>query len=238
MRRFAIGDIHGNHKALVQCLNGVDFDNEKDVLISLGDICDGYPETHLCIDLLMKIQFLVWVEGNHDTWCKQWMDGLMDMKDLNAQSWLDNGGHSTRECYLQNYELVSFHRKFWIEKPIPYYRIEDVGFVHADINPLLKFSEHVGYSRNILFWGRDLNKHVLQRPDDTIHYAEGITRLYIGHTPTKDQKPLITRSLINLDTGAGWAGRLTIMNIDTQEYFQSSPGPELYPGYKHRGYGQ
>jgi serine/threonine protein phosphatase 1 len=233
MRRFAIGDIHGNYKALVQCLDIVDFDFENDELISLGDICDGYPDTHLCVQLLMKIKHLVWIKGNHDIWAQNWMQGFMDMRELEAQSWLDNGGESTRDCYMDNYEMAAEQRRFWIEKPVPYHRIDDIGFVHADVNPLLKFNEHVGYSRNILFWGRDLVKAAEQRPDDTIEYAEGIKVLFVGHT-ARYNGPIITKSLINLDTGAGWAGRLTIMDIDTKEYWQSRTGPELYPGYKHR----
>lgn len=44
MKRFVVGDIHGGYKALAQCLKRSEFDPEKDFLISLGDICDGWPE--------------------------------------------------------------------------------------------------------------------------------------------------------------------------------------------------
>ncbi len=32
----------------------------------------------------------------------------------------------------------------------------------------------------------------------------------------------------NLDTGAGWEGKLTVMNVDTKEYYQSDPVEDLY----------
>jgi serine/threonine protein phosphatase 1 len=32
----------------------------------------------------------------------------------------------------------------------------------------------------------------------------------------------------NIDTGAGWSGKLTIMNVDTKEYWQSDLISELY----------
>jgi serine/threonine protein phosphatase 1 len=32
-----------------------------------------------------------------------------------------------------------------------------------------------------------------------------------------------------MDTGAGWAGKLTIMDVQTKEYWQSDPVQSLYP---------
>ncbi|MCA9398849.1 MAG: metallophosphoesterase, partial [Candidatus Omnitrophica bacterium] len=55
MRVFAIGDIHGAYKALIQCLERSGFDYQKDRLIVLGDVCDGYPQAKKCISELLKI---------------------------------------------------------------------------------------------------------------------------------------------------------------------------------------
>lgn len=41
MRTFAIGDIHGGLKALLQVLNKIDI-AEKDSLIFMGDYLDGW----------------------------------------------------------------------------------------------------------------------------------------------------------------------------------------------------
>jgi serine/threonine protein phosphatase 1 len=49
MRTFAVGDIHGSHRALLQVLERSGFNREEDRLITLGDICDGWPETKKCI---------------------------------------------------------------------------------------------------------------------------------------------------------------------------------------------
>lgn len=38
----------------------------------------------------------------------------------------------------------------------------------------------------------------------------------------------------NIDTGAGFKGKLTIMDADTKEFWQSDPVPELYPNEKGR----
>ncbi len=47
-KTFVIGDIHGAYRALRQCLERSTFDFEKDRLICLGDVCDGWPETKAC----------------------------------------------------------------------------------------------------------------------------------------------------------------------------------------------
>jgi len=49
MKTFVIGDIHGAYKALIQCLKRSKFDYDRDRLICLGDVVDGYPETKECI---------------------------------------------------------------------------------------------------------------------------------------------------------------------------------------------
>lgn len=55
-RTFAMGDIHGAHKALVQCLERCNFNNEIDTLIQLGDVADGWSETYECVEELLKIK--------------------------------------------------------------------------------------------------------------------------------------------------------------------------------------
>ena len=61
--------------------------------------------------------------------------------------------------------------------------------------------------------------------------------IYIGHTPTT-YFDLTTRmqgcNVWNVDTGAAFKGPLTIMDIDTKEFWQSDPVKDLYPGEKGR----
>ena len=42
----------------------------------------------------------------------------------------------------------------------------------------------------------------------------------------------------NLDTGAGWDGKLTMMDVNTGEYWQSDRITELYPNEQGRIYEQ
>jgi len=65
-RRFVCGDIHGAHKALVQVLERSGFDYENDMLITLGDIVDGWGDSFMCVEELLKIKNRIDIVGNHD----------------------------------------------------------------------------------------------------------------------------------------------------------------------------
>jgi serine/threonine protein phosphatase 1 len=72
MRTFVIGDIHGAYKALLQCFARAGFNYDRDRLIVLGDVCDGYWEVRQCIDELLKVKNFDLVIGNHDLWALDW----------------------------------------------------------------------------------------------------------------------------------------------------------------------
>lgn len=73
MKTYAIGDIHGAYKALIQCFKRAKFDYKQDRLIVLGDVCDGYPDVKQCIDELLRIKHCDLVIGNHDMWSLDWV---------------------------------------------------------------------------------------------------------------------------------------------------------------------
>ncbi|QEC72557.1 hypothetical protein FSB73_13600 [Arachidicoccus ginsenosidivorans] len=73
MRTFVMGDIHGAFKAMKQCLQRSDFDIEKDCLIQLGDIVDGYEDVFECIETLLSIKNKVLIKGNHDDWFRSFL---------------------------------------------------------------------------------------------------------------------------------------------------------------------
>lgn len=46
--------------------------------------------------------------------------------------------------------------------------------------------------------------------------------------------PVFVDRVINIDTGAGTNGRLTIMDVETKKYWQSDLVNTFYGGYKPR----
>ena len=76
--------------------------------------------------------------------------------------------------------------------------------------------------------------------EDHIYYPKRLklyNEIFIGHTPVthigKDI-PVNFANVWNVDTGAAFKGKLTAMNIDTKEFWQSDSLPDLYPNEKGR----
>lgn len=224
MKRFVIGDIHGAHRALLQCLQRAGFDYEMDLLISLGDVCDGWPETNQAVNELLKIKNLQYILGNHDYLTLQWMQyGIKD------DVWLDQGGLATLQSY--NEEVNSQHKEFF-ERALPYLIMDNKLFVHAGINPLKRIEEQTLeqflWDRNLARIAIDLNGKGLETSLTVYH------EVYLGHTPVSSYQPLYACGIWLMDTGAGWSGVLSLMNIDSKEIFTSDPVPTLYPGVEGR----
>lgn len=221
---FVLGDIHGAYTALLQCFERAGFDYDNDHLIALGDVADGWPQTKHCIDELLKIKNLTYILGNHDFWTLEWMEtGVIE------DVWFAQGGRATVESYRDG--VPESHISF-LRKARPYFMLEDKVFVHAGINPRLPLEHH---SLQILLWDRSLAQLAIgrhQSSDDT--KLTSFEAVYIGHTPISGAKPLKAADVWLMDTGAGWSGVLSMMNVYTEEYFTSDPVPDLYPGIEGR----
>jgi serine/threonine protein phosphatase 1 len=221
MRKFVVGDIHGGHKALKQVLERASFDYDNDQLICLGDVVDGWPETPQVIEELLKIKNLILIIGNHDIWCRNWFEF-----GPNPIIWSEQGGKSTVKAYIENPDLIIKHRDFF-KIARRYY--EDGGgrlFVHGGYNPEMPIHEQ---HEDFLTWDRRLwdERH---NKIDISPYKE----VYVGHTSIWkfSHKPISFNDVWFMDTGAGWEGCLSMMDIDTKEVYQSDKVEELYFSHK------
>jgi len=215
MKQFVIGDIHGNYKALLQCIERSKIDKEKDVLISLGDVADSYPQVKECFDELMAFKKLIFILGNHDMWLYDWMNyGWI------PRAWTDQGGkasisslsHMDQTPYL-NFLLKG--RKFYLDN-------KNRLFVHGGVRRGVPIKEQ---DINYLLWDRSLIGNEVP--------IEEYSEVFIGHTTTERfgiLEPMRFGNVWALDQGAGWSGKLTIMDVNTKEYWQSDLVKELYPG--------
>ena len=224
MSRFAIGDIHGNYKALLQCLVRSDFDMTKDLLIGLGDYCDGYPETAEVLYLLNSIPNKVLVLGNHDEFVIKFLK-----TGATPNIWTQQGGLATIKS-IQGGNLKVFDKLLAL--CVPYYLTEDNKlFVHGGLDPNSRVEQ---VPTEILTWDRRLFTFAFDKVKEgrTFKIPKYYEEVYVGHTDTymytKDF-PFMGLGVINLDQGAGYKGKLTIMNIDTKEFWQSDNGDKLYP---------
>ena len=238
MKSFVIGDIHGGYRGLVQVLKRANFDYENDKLIMLGDVTDGWPEVAESIEHLLTIKNLVRLRGNHDDWTLKFMDDVLTNGPTpDNHVWYAQGGRATYQSYYGKDELAKKHLQFLQEAEI--YHLDDQNriFMHAGFDPEVPLDEqlegHYPSSdgvNSLFFWDRKFWSNVSRGYDaGTENYKE----IYIGHTPTisewKDGKPVNFGNVWNMDTGATYMGKLSMMDIDSKELFQSDPVFLLYP---------
>lgn len=229
-KRFVIGDIHGRHKALLEVLKKSKFNYKKDKLIVLGDVVDGGYNTYLVIEELLKIKNLIFIMGNHDEWFVNhiktgWADEI----------WVQQGGANTLRSYggkvveadfmtdnskidTTNINIPVTHQEFF-NKGLYWYIEDNKCFVHGGFNP--KIPKMESQSKYDLVWDRTLIDYC-KRGKKIKMFDE----VFIGHTSTQginnDTLPINYENLWCLDTGGGWIGKLTIMNIDTKRFWQSN----------------
>lgn len=243
MKTYVIGDLHGGYRGLMECLKKVNFDYENDKLISVGDLCDGWSETHLIIKELKKIKNFVHVMGNHDEWSIQGLKrGNKLSRMLHSSAWLSQGGKATKDSYDSLTEDEQKEFLEFLEAAKPYYIDENNRlFVHAGYNRKLSLDEEdyspeweIERGGNDLWWDRDFWRNMMDGfyPEDPRY-----DKVFIGHTPTITRgtsKPMNFGNVWNVDTGAAFYGPVTIMNVDTNEYKQSDYVFRLYPNEKGR----
>lgn len=227
MRTFVLGDIHGAYKALKQCFQKAGFDHETDRLIFLGDVCDGWPEVYEATNELLKIKNLTYIIGNHDEWALTWAK-----TGYAPEIWLTQGGVATIESYSRN--VPSDHIRL-LSQAKEYHIDEKKLFVHGGIKP---FQEPEEQDMSVFLWDRELVYLALEKKEliDEVQITR-FKEIYVGHTPTTNfgsEMPIHACEVWLMDTGAGWSGRLSMIDIESKEIFQSDPVPELYPNHKGR----
>ncbi len=225
MKTFVIGDIHGAYRALRQCMDRSGFDYKNDHLICLGDVCDGWPETKESIDDLLKIKNLTYLLGNHDFWALQWM-----LTDEAGNDWKNQGGIATIESYSGGH-IPQNHINF-LQEALPYYMKDNSLFVHAGIDPEYPLEQQ---DLTTFLWDRSLAQKALKcYSKNSNSKLSPFDAVFIGHTPIPFPKPIHSCGVWLMDTGAGWSGVLSLMDVDTKETFTSDAVPDLYPGIKGR----
>ncbi len=216
MATYVIGDIHGQVKALEKCLELSGFDMENDKLICLGDVCDRGPHVKESFDLLLKVKNLVYILGNHDKWFLDWV--LTGHTEI---VWEYRYGKITRNSY-QDGKIPEEHIEL-LRNARLYYEDNNRLFAHAGFMVNKPLEEQNEYD---LLMSRDLIEYAFEIKDEPgIDLDLPFDEVFVGHTPTQNydsQEPIFIKGLWLLDTGAGWGYRLTIMNVDTKEFWQAN----------------
>ena len=235
MRTLVVGDIHGGLLALQQVLQQVKPATD-DHFIFLGDYVDGWSEAAQTVSFLIHFSEnhdCTFIRGNHDYLAHRYL-----VYGNKNEQWLAHGGAETKASYdVLSSEEKEKHIQFY--ESLTNYHIDKQNrlFVHAGFTNLK--GPQYEYFADLVFWDRTLWEmakaldHSI--PKDSFRYPERLklfSEIYIGHTAlTKigTTIPVNYANLWNIDTGAAFTGPLTILDVDTKEFWQSEPVRQLYP---------
>lgn len=239
-RTLVFGDIHGGLKALIQLLDRVAI-SENDRLIFLGDYVDGWSESAQVIEFLIDLSQkheCIFIKGNHDAWCQEWLE-----KDIINDIWFLHGGKSTIESY-QNIDLSGKKKHLEFFNKMKDYFVDENNnlFIHAGFSSMHgpekeHYQTNFSWDRTLwemaLIMDKRIKKDSLLYPKRLLLYNE----IYIGHTPTLHydvEIPMQGCNVWNVDTGAGFYGKLTCFDVGTKEFWQSDVVQTFYPNEKGR----
>jgi serine/threonine protein phosphatase 1 len=230
-RRLIVGDIHGAFMALMDVLHKADFNPQTDTLFAVGDYVDGWPESYRVVKYLKELPNFKGVIGNHDFWAADWLYGQRA-----EHIWITQGGEATMKSYQGvPEEEKREHAQFLYS--LPTYIVDNNMLICHGGTITTENLSHVDEVRDFtLIWDRDLFRYFVMasafRRDVSV---KPFSKVFIGHTQTENMNmPFIYNGLWNIDQGAGWNGKLTLVDMDSNDWWQSDRSSVSYPKIKGR----
>jgi serine/threonine protein phosphatase 1 len=206
-RTIAIGDIHGHARALAAIIDAVD-PRPQDTLVLLGDYIDRGPDSRGVLQLVLGLAErcqLVPLLGNHE---EMFLHARASRSALSV--WLDHGGDTTLWSYGSSEDLEAIPTKHFqfLSSLRRYYETDTHFFIHANYAPNWRLDQH---DSKTALW--------LPLTDLPSRHYSGKTAV-VGHTPQLEGKVLDLGYLLGIDTGCGFGGRLTAVDVGTGEQWQ------------------
>jgi serine/threonine protein phosphatase 1 len=208
-RTIAIGDIHGHATALKALVLAIEPQSD-DTLVFLGDYVDRGPDSRGVLNQVIELSErlkVVPLMGNHE-------ESMLAARtrQSNLEFWLTPicGGRTTLQSYGPTLDLSLIppeHFRF-LEGLRRYHETDTHFFIHASYAPNWRLDQH--NSRTALW----LDLKNLPGP----HYSGKIA--VVGHTPQMDGKILDLDYLMCIDTGCGFGGVLTALDVTGGQIWQ------------------
>lgn len=215
---------------LRDALNAAGFNPDADTLYSVGDIADRGSESVKVIRYLMSLEdHYKGVLGNHDLWL---LDYLKDGKS--EPLWVHhNGGIATLDSFRSNNVAAEEKKKMyeWLRScpfirkvdgfmimhgGTGFYRQEDLDMI-AEGNAPMAACQEVAWDRTYI--------HAALMDDagscPRIPPLETDLTMIVGHTPLLEPFFSEKYKLIAIDTGAGHGKKITVLDLDDMQYWQS-----------------
>lgn len=205
--------------------------------------------------------FITWLKCavNQNRWKN---GGIATLKSYVKHTLGDNGkidiSQTSEGGFITNLNVddIPYKHKMFFYRQAKYYIDEEQNlFIHGGFNRHLPLKEQPDY---VCWWDRDLwavaLSHESTRRKQRFKMADKFKEIYIGHTATTSwdydyrnigtlvgvidnpiTTPMHAANIWNVDTGAGGSnGKITFMDINTKEIYQSDLMKDLYPDEKGR----
>src|SRR5690554_5261303 len=233
MKTVVIGDIHGGFRALKQVIERANLPSNTEYIF-VGDYVDGWSQSAEVISFLIDFSernSCIFIRGNHDDLLYRYLHS-----GESNPMWLAQGGKSSIESYSNITGKEKDKHLEFFKKLVPYYiDSKNRAFLHSG------FTSQNGpdheYYPNLVYWDRTLWEMVcamdtaIAKTDE--RYPKRLklfTEIFIGHTPVTRigyDKPTNFANVWNVDTGAAFKGKISLMDVDSKEIWQSDPLPTL-----------
>lgn len=235
MKTVVIGDIHGGFKALKQLLEAVNLPKTSKYIF-VGDYVDGWSESAEVVSYLIDFSEendCIFLRGNHD----ELLYRYLKFEEKNP-AWLSQGGESSIKSYAKLSEEEKEKHLHFFENLINYHiDFENRLFLHAGFTN--QNGPEFEYYPNLVYWDRTLwemacvmDTSISEESDKYPKRLKLFKEIFIGHTPVTRvgfDKPTNFANVWNVDTGAAFKGKISMMDVDTKEIWQSEAVHLLYP---------
>jgi len=214
-RLIAIGDIHGCSLALQALLDAIQ-PRLDDTIVTLGDYVDVGIDSKGVLDQLIELEgrcHLMPLRGNHE---ELMLRARLSQADFEV--WNHIGGIATLDSYGDTGQLDQVpapHFEF-LERCRDDFETDSHFFIHANYYPNRRLAEQDSRTR---FW-LSLDDQLPGR-----HFS-GKTAI-VGHTPQPEGQILNLGYLMCLDTGCGYGGLLTAMEVRSGKIWQADERGQL-----------
>ena len=243
MATFAIGDVHGNLRALDDLLRQVQrVSDASDTIVFLGDYIDRGPDSRGCVDAILRFQAEVAAEvvclcGNHEDWLLRtrsdyrrhsWLLGMEAFETIRSYSFraelmlraaVVRAGAGLcsgqlRLPYDVFFDSVPAEHLHFFEGLREYHQTADCVCTHAGVDP--KMSRLEEQPREALLWGVDSFPDGYSGRDVVVYGHRNNASLTTEGWP----HPSIANHTIGVDTISH--GVLTAIRLPDRRVFQSS----------------